>query len=473
VLRRSLARIAVLALGALAPIALLAFDAARVGAASTSQGALAAPETTGTRTEQGNGPKSPAKPGPLIRVAMPPVGLSIEYPLIAQYLGTGPCPSPPLIAELLHLGSPPLHIGGNSQDITVPSGALASPLQSWDRSTLYTLPASFWSQLHCLLSATKEPLTAGINMKSGELAWAAQMVAGAESAATNGVAFSMGNEPDLYYLPNYASLGKSLGDRETAGVSLYLQLSALLRQTLGSAPLVAPELAHSDDWQHQLLRVIREVHAQTVGVHLYPLSDCGSPSAVTLTRLLSVESADAAEQLAWVIRDANAAGLPAVISEANSAACGGKAGVSDAPGSAVWAIRFVLSALKTGFREVRFHLSGGPYDPFIVRGARISERPLDTALAALNAWLPLGSTVRTVPSSKGILATALTGAPVQLILDNEHTRAQTIALPFSASVHVDILTSTRAGIAHAVLPVHHGRVKVKIAGESIVAILSS
>ena len=159
--------------------------------------------------------------------------------------------------------------------------------------------------------------------------------------------------------------------------------------------------------------MIAELHLAVVGVHLYPLSDCGSPSAVTIRRLLSVESADAPNELAWVVADANAAGVPAIISEANSAACGGKAGVSDSPASAVWAIRYVLSALKIGFQEVRFHMSGGPYDPFVVQGSHVSERPLAIALTALNYWLPVGSSLATVSSSHGIVATSVTGGHVR------------------------------------------------------------
>ena len=461
-LRSRRAQLATAALGTLA----LAFASAPSAPAATTPAAT-------TPASHGSAPKlEPAKPGPLVHVSMPPVGISIEYPLLAQYLGAGPCPPSSLTAELLRLGSPPLHIGGNSQDLTIPSGALVPPIPSWDRSTLYVLPAAFWSQLHCLLGATKEPLTAGINMKSSELTWDAQMVAGAESAATNGVSFSLGNEPDLYYLPNYASLGKATGNLEVAGADLYIQLAALLRPLLGTAPLIAPELAHSTDWRSQFERVIREVHAQIVGVHLYPLSDCGSPAAVTIPRLLSIESADAPEQLAWVVHDANAAGLPPVITEANSAACGGKAGVSDTPASAVWSVRFVLSALETGFREVRFHLSGGPYDPFIMRGTRVSERPLAGALAALNAWFPLNSTLHVIPAPAGTVETAVSGGPVQLIVDNERTRAETITLPFSTNVDAEILTSTRRGFAHAVLPARRGHVKVKLAPESIVAVLS-
>ena len=220
--------------------------------------------------------------------------------------------------------------------------------------------------------------------------------------------------------------------------------------------------------------MIAEVHAQLVGVHLYPLSDCGSPAAVTVPRLLSVESADAPETLAWVVSAANGAGLPAIISEANSAACGGKAGVSDAPPSAVWAVRFVLSALKTGFREVRFHLSGGPYDPFVMRGTQVSDAPARGRARRAQPLVP-GRLHARAPfrAPRASLATAGHRRPVQLILDNEHARAQTVTLPFSSDVQAEVLLSTRRGFAHVVLPARHGSVKVKILPESIVAILSS
>ena len=94
---------------------------------------------------------------------MPPVGLSIEYSVIAAELGTGACPPAALVGELLRLGSPPLALAGASQDLTVPSGALTGTPASWETATLYSLPGSFWSQLHCLLSSVKEPLTVGIN----------------------------------------------------------------------------------------------------------------------------------------------------------------------------------------------------------------------------------------------------------------------------------------------------------------------
>jgi hypothetical protein len=136
---------------------------------------------------------------------MRPVGLSLEYPTMAQDLGAGACPPPALVAELRQLGSPPLALSGDSQDLTIPPGLPLSP-PTWENATLYTLPTTFWSQLHCLLSEAGDPLDAGLNLRTGPPAWAAQMAAGAASAATNGLEFSLGNEPDLYSQHNYASL---------------------------------------------------------------------------------------------------------------------------------------------------------------------------------------------------------------------------------------------------------------------------
>src|SRR6516165_7387751 len=402
--------------------------------------------------------------GPGVRVTMPPVGLSIEYSVIAAELGTGACPPAALVGELLRLGPPPLALAGASQDLTVPSGALTGTPASWETATLYPLPGSFWSQLHCLLSSVKEPLTVGINAERGSLSWAQQMVAGAQSAATNGLDFSLGNEPDLYILPNYASLGQKLSlEEDVAAVNLYLRLATYLRQAIGGFASVGPELASAKHWQRQLRGV--------VGVHLYPFSRCKDPRAATIAGLLSARAGDAPRSLAWVVADARAAGLPAIISEANSISCGGIAGVSDTPAAAVWAARFVLSALKTGFGEVRFHLSGASYDPFSVRGGELLRRPLESALFALNRWLPVGSSLRTARGAPGLLATAVSGIPggARLILDNEQARAQTIVLPAAHAVIVESLSATRSGLGTLTLHPSAGHIRIRVAGNSVLA----
>jgi hypothetical protein len=425
--------------------------------------------------------------GPGTAIAMRPVGLSLEYPTLAQDLGTGACPPATLVAALRQLGSPPLALAGESQDLTVPADAVPSP-PSWETATLYTLPVTFWSQLHCLLSEAGDPLDAGLNLRKGVPAWAAQMAAGAASAATNGLEFSLGNEPDLYSLHNYASLTAPTPNSEAVAVNLYLQLATALQQTVGGMPVIGPELALAGRWRRSLPRVIAQLHEHTVGVHLYPLSACEGPGAVTIPRLLSAGSADAPSTLAWVVADADAAKVPAVISEANSASCGGQAGVSDSPAAAVWAVRFVLDALKTGFQEVRFHFSDGPYDPFVVHDGVVQDRPLESALVALNQWLPVGASIQTVPHVRGLVATAIgaalsapqpsgggssaaqSGAP-QLILDNESAKPQTVVLRGAPTVQVELLNATRAGLQTAQLSSASDRIKLTVAANTVMAVL--
>ena len=225
--------------------------------------------------------------------------------------------------------------------------------------------------------------------------------------------------------PTTASLGKHPVD-EPAAVNVYLQVAAYLRQAIGSAPLIGPDLARAEHWRRMFPRVIAQLHEQMVGVHMYPLTTCGNPDEATIHGLLSAFAANAPRRQAWVVRDADATHVPAIISEANSASCGGREGVSDSPAAAVWAARFTLSALQTGFREVRFHLSGGAYDPFVVRGGRVIDRPLDSALVALNRWLPVGCSLQSVNSGDGLLATAVSGPmpSARLIFDNRRAKAQ-------------------------------------------------
>jgi hypothetical protein len=198
--------------------------------------------------------------------------------------------------------------------------------------------------------------------------------------------------------------------------------------------------------------------------------------------LLSAQAADTPRGLQWVVADAGAAHVPAIISEANSASCGGVAGVSDSPAAAVWAVRFVLAALKTGFQEVRFHFSGAPYDPFVVRGEEVLARPLASALVVLNQWLPVGAALRTVPGVRGLVASSVSepaagpGGPAgetMLILDNERAQARLVVLRGARSVSIETLTATRAGVQTTQLSSARGRIKLSVAPNSVLAISPS
>jgi hypothetical protein len=410
--------------------------------------------------------------GPGVAIARAPIGLSIEYPLMAAYLGTSACPPPALDAELLRLGSPQLALAGQSQDFTMPAGLTPTgPAPSWEAVTRYPLPSEFWTRLHCMLGVTKEPLTVGLNARDGQLAWAESMVASAQQAATAGLDFSIGNEPDHYYLPNYLSLTKPQPGEEAKAVSSYLKVATYLRQAVGPLPLIGPELAIPAHWQGVLPGVLGTLHPQTVGVHAYPLTVCRSVREATIHGLLLPSIGGEPRRLAWVVADAHAAGLPAVISEANSVSCGGKVGVSDTPASAVWAVRFVFAALETGFGEVRFHMSGNSYDPFYMNGAEVVRRPLEGAMLALRQWLPVGSTLRTRPAvGKVTLATiAAPGAEPLLVLDNEAPKPAKLVLRGAGALH-PVQAFSPNGALGAVAPDGAGRRLVTLPANGVLAL---
>ena len=118
----------------------------------------------------------------------------------------------------------------------------------------------------------------------------------------------------------------------------------------------------------------------------------------TPQRLLSEHSSvGLVEKLAWLVQAAHAVQRPAIISESNSASCAGKPGLSNTPVASVWAARFVLGTLLSGFEQVRFHSAGTSYDPFVFNAdGTITRQPLGNALFFLHRWLPAGQPHRVV-----------------------------------------------------------------------------
>ena len=86
-----------------------------------------------------------APAGPAVAIGSHPIGLSIEYPLLAHDLGAG---------------HPPIRIGGDTQDAVAPAGTAA-------HAGVSDLPANFWSRLACLERETRAPIIVGLNLASG------------------------------------------------------------------------------------------------------------------------------------------------------------------------------------------------------------------------------------------------------------------------------------------------------------------
>ena len=142
----------------------------------------------------------------------------------------------------------------------------------------------------------------------------------------------------------------------------------------------------------------------------------------------------------------------------------------------MWGLRFGISALEQGFDEVRYHFSGNSYDPFVVGGSRIYERPLANALVALNAWLPVGATLHPVPSkslaAEGLVAHAALrpDGSVVLILDNESARPARLLLRGLSAAQLTLMSSIQAGLPTRNVGSPSAQIPLSVPPNAIVAV---
>ncbi len=96
-----------------------------------------------------------------------------------------------------------------------------------------------------------------------------------------------------------------------------------------------------------------------------------------------------AEHLAPHIAAANALGIPFVIGEGNSCACGGQEGVSDVFGAALWAVDMLFASAAAGLQGFNFHgCEGGAYTAIAYNNSAADSadvRPLYYGMLAFTA----------------------------------------------------------------------------------------
>ena len=363
-----------------------------------------------------------------------PFGLSLEYPLMERALGSGSCPGPALVRTLRELGSPTLRIGGDSQDLAGPTPAYH-----------YYVPPSFWPTLGCLARETGAQLVVGLNFAEGPVTDEQATITAAEQAIpASQLTFSLGNEPDLYGIPHILPNEPGFEVPQyrptpwTAGE--YASEWAARRTQLGAIKIEGPDLA-GIGWRGRIAQLLQSDPPGTMTVHAYPTVACGSSGPVTTaTRLLSEHaSVGLVEKYDWLLTTARAAHRPAVISESNSASCGGKPGVSDTPVAAVWAARYVVAALLRGWSQVRFHSAATSYDPLVFEtDGAVTVSPLGHALLFLHRWIPVGARIST-------LAFPPASAPVKRPTHGhltKSTKPDVLAATVSTATHTTVIVSS-------------------------------
>ncbi|KXJ86313.1 hypothetical protein Micbo1qcDRAFT_219651 [Microdochium bolleyi] len=119
-------------------------------------------------------------------------------------------------------------------------------------------------------------------------------------------------------------------------------------------------------------------------MHLYPQSTCDSGRWHRMRLDLLSDHAVLWRNLSQYVPQVAAAdmtGHPLVMGETNSVSCGGRSGISDTFGAALWGVDYVLTAASIGIEKVYFHLGGNSeYSSFTPRGYPYKNETLEAGI---------------------------------------------------------------------------------------------
>jgi hypothetical protein len=249
-----------------------------------------------------------------------------------------------------------IRIGGNTSDyasfkpegkaVSVPKGTVI------DNASL--------RRLGTFLDATNWRLIWGLNLGSGDESQAiAEAIAVARAVDGKLLAFQIGNEPDLF-----GGRHRPTGYNYTDFLQEFRRYKAGIRAKLPNAPFAGPDAAGATDW---VTRFAADEGSDLKLLTHHYYRQCAGPSS-TLSMLLQPDP-KLAPELATLRAASAKAKIPYRICEANSFCGGGKPGVSDTFGAALWGLDFMFKLayagcsgvnLETGVNQLGFVSSYSP-----------------------------------------------------------------------------------------------------------------
>ncbi|HEV2464429.1 MAG TPA: hypothetical protein VGT04_11540 [Acidobacteriaceae bacterium] len=253
-----------------------------------------------------------------------------------------------------------VRVGGNTSDFSSfrPDGKLVSS----PKATV--INSQSLSELSRFLDATDWQLIWGLNLGSGseqQAALEAQAVSGAVGSKL--LAFEIGNEPDLFAHSGHRPASYSYEQY----LQEYRRYKSAIRAQVPAAPFAGPDVALHTEWAVRFAK--DEGHDLKLLTHHYYRGGASNPHS-SLNELLAPDPN--LSTMLDAMRDASReAGIPYRIVETNSFSGGGKRGVSDTFGSALWALDYMFTLashgaaglnMETGMNQLGFV---SPYSPIM------------------------------------------------------------------------------------------------------------
>jgi len=254
---------------------------------------------------------------------------------------------------------PRVRVGGNSAD----ESALVAPAAPLPAGTTYRLDARDFDA-YAAAAAWRGAVTLDATMRYAGAQGAALAAAHAAAAAARlGPLLErveVSNEADLFYEHGIRTPAYEYADyvREFAAVAAAAS-AALPRAPMLQGGAWAEAGPSARRWSLGNLSNYLATFGRnftSMSVHRYPLAACSAHDDPTISALLADAAAEGlAAGLAPRAAAAAAAGIPLLVGEGNSVACGGTAGVSDVWAAALWALDALASAASVGVEGWFFH----------------------------------------------------------------------------------------------------------------------
>jgi hypothetical protein len=281
------------------------------------------------------------------------VGLSVEVsalPAVARDATRGN-----LVALLRSIGPGLIRFGGSSADLSTAFSASGPVSTPWATTTI--TPQDF-DRIRTLLRRAGWRAILTVPLAHYDPSAAAREVAAAARRLGPWLAaVEIGNEPDAFWLVGLRPFAWDYG-RYRAELRAYRR--AIARRAV--VPILGPDTAGMG-W---LSSFARDERPAVLTAHYYPLSACAPPTP-SLDRLLSPALFRRQQRtLRRIATIARAGGAPARLDETNSVGCAGQTGVSDTYGASLWALRYMIQAVRSGIRGLNFHTlldTCGGYSP--------------------------------------------------------------------------------------------------------------
>ena len=251
-----------------------------------------------------------------------------------------------------------IRIGGNTSDYSL----FAADRESVSAPKSTVVNEANLKELGTFLDATGWKLIWGLNLGSGTEQQAvseAQAVAAATGEKL--LAFEIGNEPDLFgRRAAHRATGYSYADY----LEEYRRYKAAIRAKLPNAPFAGPDAASATDW---VVRFAADEGKDLKLLTHHYYRECANPTS-TLDKLLHPDPklAPTLEKLSAASESSH---VPWRMCETNSFCGGGKPGVSDTFGSALWVLDYMFTLtwanaagvnIETGVNQLGFISSYSP-----------------------------------------------------------------------------------------------------------------